>query len=280
MEKPRVRFSRKDAEAGCREPFLDAQLYDYEYRNRRADITFYRRLAKNRMEFTEGIVLDLACGSGRLLIPLVRDGHRVLGIERSQPMLAAAQRRVARLSPLRQKQCQLIEADLRSFSVPAKATLAIAAFHSVQHLLTDDDFVAFLKAVRSSLMKGGWLAFDVLPPDPRWLHRDSERRWGRTIFRHPTTQERTRYTTNHRFDPQTRLLHMRLYYQPVDDDNNPRGPERVLRLCHRQLWPKDVERMLKSTGFRTFATFSGFDGRSLDDDPEPADEHVYVAVAV
>ena len=64
MTKSRDRISREDAEAGCREAFVDAELYDHEYRHRRADINFYRRLANNRMEFAKGTILDLACGSG------------------------------------------------------------------------------------------------------------------------------------------------------------------------------------------------------------------------
>jgi SAM-dependent methyltransferase len=280
MTKGPQRTSWRDAEAGCREPFLDAQLYDYEYRHRRADITFYRRLAKNRKEFAPGAILDLACGSGRLLVPLVRDGHAVIGVERSRPMLTAAARRIARLSEPRRKQCRLLEADMRNFRIRSKATLAISAFHSVQHLLTDADLRACLHATRAALTKGAWLAFDVLPPDSRWLGRDPSRRWGRTVFRHPGTKKRTVYTANHLYDAKSRLLHIKLYYQPITDDGRADGPEQVVRLCHRQLWPDDVIRLLRETGFRVVEVFADFDGRLLDEHPDGADEHVYVAVAV
>jgi hypothetical protein len=130
------------------------------------------------------------------------------------------------------------------------------------------------------MMKGGWLTFDVLPPDPAWLTRDSERRWGRTTLRHPVTKERLIYTTNHVFDPASRLLHMRLYYQPVDEDGRPSGPERTVRLCHRQFSPDEVGHSLKASGFRPLETFAGFDGRVLTEDLHAADEHIYVAVAV
>lgn len=280
MTKDRGQISRKDAEAGCREPFVDAELYDHEYRHRRADINFYRRLANNRMEFASGSILDLACGSGRLLGPLVRDGHSVVGLDRSADMLAAAARRIRRLSASRQGQCTLVRADLRAYHLHSKASLAIAAFHSVQHLVGDEDILSFLRTTRANLMQGGWLAFDVLPPDPVWLARDPDRRWGRTTFRHPVTGDRLVYTTNHTFDPDTRLLHMRLYYQTVDDKGRPSGPERLVRLCHRQLWPGEIGRMLGATGFRLIETFAGFDGTLLVDHAEAADEHVYVAVAV
>jgi SAM-dependent methyltransferase len=273
-------FPQDDAAAGCREPFVDAELYDYEYRHRRADITFYRCLARNRMEFAEGTILDLACGTGRLLIPLARDGHRVVGVDISPEMLAAASRRIARLSERRRAQCSVAHADIRTFALGRKATLAIAAFHSVQHLLSDLDFLKFLRATRANLCKGGWLAFDVLPPDGAWLARDSARRWGRTTLRHPGTGQRFVYTTNHAFDPRKRLLHIRLYYQPVDGKGAPSGTERVVRLCHRQFWPEEVRRMLEAAGFRPTEAFAGFDGRLLSSHPDQADEHIYLAVAV
>lgn len=280
MTKRRDAFSQTDEEAGSREPFLDAELYDYEYRRRRADVTFYRQLAHNRMEFAAGSILDLACGSGRLLVPLLRDGHTVVGIDRSAAMLGAAQRRVRRLSLRRQQQCTLVRADMRAYAVRRKATLAVAAFHSVQHLTSDESFLGFLAHTRASLIQGAWLAFDVLPPDAAWLERDANRRWARTVFRHPTSKQRFVYTTNHAFDATRKLLHIRLYYQPLDGKGEKAGPERVVRLCHRQFWPRDIQGMLGQSGFRLVETFGGFDGRILADCPEAADEHVYLAVAV
>jgi len=273
-------FLRADEEAGSREAFDDAALYDFEYRRRRGDINFYRRLAGNRLQFAPaGPIVDLACGTGRLLMPLLRDGHTVVGLDRSAAMLAAARRRVARLSASRRQRCLLLRADLRAFSLRPRFALAVAAFHSVQHLYAEADLLHFLRATRACLVPGGWLAFDVLPPDPAWIGRDPLRRWGRTMFRHPLSGQRLVYTTNHRFDPRRRVLHMRLYYLPVDERGRPSGPERVVRLCHLQLEPARVRGLLARTGFRLLACFGGFDGRPVDGEPGLADEHVYVAAA-
>ena len=268
-------FSRADQEAGSREAFEDAALYDFEYRRRRADINFYRRLAQDRLRFSpRGPILDLACGTGRLTIPLLRDGHQVMGLDRSMAMLSAARKRVSRLAPIRRQSCLILRADLRAFSFAPRFSLAVAAFHSVQHLYALPEIRAFLRAVRAALVPGGWLAFDLLPPDPRWLFRDPARRWGRTLFRHPITGQRLVYTNNHEYDRRRRVLHMRIYYQPVDGRGKPTGPERIVRLCHRQLEPRQVQTLLKQEGFRLLESFGGFDGRPLDQD---ADEHIYVA---
>ncbi len=272
-------FSRDDEEAGAREAFEDAALYDHEYRRRRADITFYRRLAADRMGFpSPGPILDLACGSGRLMVPLLRDGHTVVGLDRSRAMLAGAARRVARLSATRRRRAFLLQAPLQAFALEPRFALAVCTFHSVQHLVSDDDLRAFFRAVRACLTPGGWFAFDLLPPDPRWIERDPARRWGRTPVRHPMTGARMIYTNNHSYDEERRALHMRLYYQPVDTQGRPSAPERVVRLCHRQLTPSDIADLLKHAGFKLVAAFAGFDGTPLTDgDGLPADEHIYFA---
>jgi len=271
-------FLRVDEEAGSREAFQDAALYDFEYRRRRADINFYRRLAQNRMEFAPvGPILDLACGTGRLLLPLMRDGHTVVGLDRSAAMLAATRRRVARLAVVRRSRCLLVRADLRAFALQPRFSLAVAAFHSVQHLYAEADLQRFLRATRTALVAGGWLAFDVLPPDPAWIGRDPLRRWGRTVFHHPVSGQRLVYTNHHRFDPRRRILHMRLCYQPIDEQGRPSGPERVVRLCHRQLEPGLIKQLLEQAGFRLLASFGGFDGRPVEAGLD--DEHIYVAAA-
>jgi SAM-dependent methyltransferase len=268
-----------DPERGAREPFADAALYDFEYRRRRADVTFYRRLAADRMKFpAPGPVLDLACGTGRLLIPLLRDGHTVVGVDRAPAMLGAARRRVTRLSTPRRRRCLLLRGDLRRLALRPRFALAVCAFHSVQHLYATRDLRRFFAMAAAALAPGGWLAFDVLPPDPRWLGRDPRRRWGRTTFRHPITRQRFVYTNNQTYDGRTRVLHIRLFYQPVDERGRPAGSERVVQLSHRQLFPDEVRALLGGAGFRLLDAFADFGGSPLPaGDGLPADEHVYVA---
>jgi SAM-dependent methyltransferase len=272
-------FTEADEEAGAREHFEDAALYDFEYRRRRADVNFYRRLSADRMACAPpGPVLDLACGTGRLMMPLLRDGHAVVGLDRSAAMLARAQDRLRRLSPARRSRALLVRGDLRALPFAPPCALAVCAFHSLQHLITDEELLAFLRGARAALGPQGWLAFDVLPPDPAWLGRDPARRWARTVFHHPRTGQRLVYTTNHVYDVARRVLHMRLYYQPVDEREQPLGSERVVRLSHRQLSPTEIASLLERAGFSLLASFGAFDGRPLPDgDGLPADEHVYVA---
>src|SRR5690349_15644866 len=81
-------------EAGTREHYEDPALYDHEYRRRRVDVAHYRALVAEELgDRSAGRrrgpdVLELGCGTGRLLLPLARDGFSIVGVDASRPMLA------------------------------------------------------------------------------------------------------------------------------------------------------------------------------------------------
>src|SRR5436189_2242504 len=83
-------------DAGSREHYADAALYDYEYRRRRADVTFYRELARGRLG-THGHILELGAGSGRVTVPLARAGYHVVALDQSAAMLDGLRARIAKL---------------------------------------------------------------------------------------------------------------------------------------------------------------------------------------
>ena len=275
--------TRDDETAGAIEHFEDAALYDHDYRRRRDDVRFYQTLAAEH----GGPVLDLACGTGRIMVPLLRDGHTVVGIDHAPAMLASAAAKIASLAPAERARALLVRADLRRFAFrcdpagpPAAGArrfgFAVAAFHSVQHLVSNGDLLSFLRCARRALAPGGWLAFDVFAPERRFLERDEQRRWDRTAFHDPTTGRRLVYTINHHFDRRRRTLLMRMYYLPVDGRGRAIGPERVRRLCHRQLGTREVRSLLSRAGLRLIASWSDFAGGPLrrDDDSE---QHIYLA---
>src|SRR5262249_42595194 len=140
-------------EVGSREHYEDAALYDYEYRRRRADVTFYREIARRRLG-GPGRILELGCGSGRVTVELARDGHEVVALDRSRPMLDRLRARIAALPPAAAARIPPLEGDLRSFEVPGGTgvfPLVIAAFNVLEHLYTRGEVDACLRRVAAHL---------------------------------------------------------------------------------------------------------------------------------
>jgi SAM-dependent methyltransferase len=260
-----------DLEAGTSEHYADAELYDFEYRRRRRDVTVYRELAR-RWAGGGGPILELGCGSGRVLAPLARDGHDVVGIDLSRTMLARAAARVARLPARAAARVRLMRADMRSLPVIAGASsgvpLVICPFNGMMHLYGRADLAAMLAEVRRVLAPGGRFAFDVLNPDLRWLTRDPHRRWARTRFTHPATGEKLVYTTNQTYEPISQIAYIRIYYERDGVEPEESKRTRVVRLAHRQFFPAELEGICTSAGFRIEDRWGGFSGEPLEGDSE------------
>jgi len=251
-----------------RSPYEDAVLYDWEYRRRRDDVRFYCTLADER----GGPVLDLGCGTGRLMAPLLRAGHTVVGVDAAPAMLTRAAARIARLPAPARRRALLLRADMRALAFPPRFAFAVAAFHSIQHLEADIDLARFFAGAARALMPGGWLAFDTFAPDAQFLARatppprDRLRRWGTTRFTHPATGQRIAYSETYRLAGE--VLHMTLHYQRIDNRGHRLGRERRVLLSHRQIEPAKIDELLRAAGLKLIASWGGFDGRPI----EPATE--------
>jgi SAM-dependent methyltransferase len=281
-------------DAGSREHYADAAIYDHEYRRRRADVTFYRELAREH----GGPILELGAGSGRVTIPLARDGHHVVAVDRAPAMLAKLRERVAALPDAARERVDVRMGDLCTFDVidagiaarrrmhrgddprgvkgapdldGAQFHLAIAAFNTFEHLYTRGELAACLARVAAHLAPGGVLAFDVQLPDLAWLIRDPRKRWAKTRFTDPTTKRAWFYSTNHDYDAIAQIANIRLFYDPVDGV----GPSRVVKLSQRKFFPAELEALVAHAGFQVIERCGDFARRPLDD---RAESQVLIAI--
>jgi SAM-dependent methyltransferase len=251
-----------EVDAGCREHYEDALLYDYEYRRRRADVNFYKELVQ-RLVGPSGRILELACGSGRVTIPLARAGYQVVGLDLSAPMLERAEARLGGLGQAARSRVSLHQADMRTFALGERFPLILMAFNSFEHLYTRVDVSACLEQVRAHLAPGGHFVFDVQNPNLYWLGRDPQKRWARTRFTHPVSKRGYIYSTNHEYDPVSQIALIRLYYQPMEPQV---GPERVVLLSQRKFFPAELEALLDAGGMRVHTRYGDFSGGVLHGD--------------
>ena len=136
-------------------------LYDHVplYRER-ADVPFYVDAAKA----ARGPVLELGCGTGRILLPIARAGVSILGLDSSRQMLERCRANLGAESAPVQQRVTLHQGDLHDFNLGAAFALIIAPFRVVQHLTTVDAQLRFLANVSRHLAPGGRFIFDVFNP--------------------------------------------------------------------------------------------------------------------
>ena len=110
------------------------------------DMKFYLAEAKK----ARGPVLELACGTGRLTIPLAAAGVDVTGLDLAGPMLARARAKAAAAGV----KPRFVKGDARSFSL-GRFKLIFIAFNSMQHLAAREDIEGLFSSVARNLAPGG-----------------------------------------------------------------------------------------------------------------------------
>ena len=130
----------------------------------RGDAPFYLDLARR----VGGEVLEIGVGTGRVALQLARAGVQVTGLDASPDMLAIAVEKTA--SAGLADRLRLERADMRGFDLATRSFgLVIVPFRAFQILLTPQDQLAALAAVRQHLRPGGSLALHLFDPDLRLL---------------------------------------------------------------------------------------------------------------
>jgi ubiquinone/menaquinone biosynthesis C-methylase UbiE len=277
--------SRADEQArllalGTDDHYLDAALYDFEYRDQNADIDWYRAVAAERAD--ERPIVELGVGTGRIAIPLAAQGHRVLGIDRAPSMLERLRAKLADQDPALASRIEGRAGEATALPVPDEsARLVIAPFNVLQHLYQWEQLLACFHEVHRVLEPGGTFAFDVLRPDLEWLGWNPDKRHSATRFVHPTTGERLVYTTNHTYDHETQVCHVRIYYDKAPAMGGrfrpPRTPVRLVHLAHRQIFPEELRALLAIAGFHLESLTGDFLDLGVNEDVE---SQVVVAVKI
>jgi SAM-dependent methyltransferase len=137
-----------------------AKYYDVWHADFTEDIEFYLKLA----ERTGGPVLELMCGTGRVLIPFAQAGYEITGVDRSPSMLDVCTAKIGFLKKEEQERIDIIQDDVRTFKAPTKFKFAFLPFNSFLHLLETEDQEIVLGNIASHLVEGGIFSFSIFNP--------------------------------------------------------------------------------------------------------------------
>jgi SAM-dependent methyltransferase len=125
------------------------------------DIPFYLEAAKS----AEGRVLEVGCWTGRVLLPIARQGVQIDGLDFSPAFLAILREKLGRETPAVQANVSLYEGDMRTVSLGKKYELITNPFRPLQHLFSVQDQLAAFRCFNAHLNAGGRVAFNVFYPN-------------------------------------------------------------------------------------------------------------------
>ncbi len=228
-----------------------ARFYDSEQATFVDDIPLYVEFAKK----CQGHVLECACGTGRVLIPIAEAGVKITGFDISEEMLSIAREKIEKLPKKTRENITLVHADLTRFDLQKKFPFIFVAFRSFQSLVTREEQSAALTCIHRHLTNDGVFILDLFAPRHDLLAQER-----RSVYlRRFLDKENGVYVTR-RAEDQYNLSQQTLkedrFYEWTDKDG--RFHQQVWSFELSYLFRYEAELLLEKYGFIVEDVFGDF----------------------
>ncbi len=235
----------------------EADIYDLEYQWKTDDVDFWVGLA-NEHAGSAGTVMELGCGTGRVLMPVAENGMNIVGVDESPWMIAKAKEKYDRLTGEVQAHIGLLEGDMRNLHLEQKFNLIYIPFNTFQILKTVEDQLAVFNTVRQYLAPGGVFAFEIFVPDLRLLVPERERKWAmETDETLADLGVRVQKDTIRLVDPIRQHLLVTYRVKEFRDNILEREWLSDLELCY--IFPRELEHLVARAGFEFVHYWGDYD---------------------
>ena len=145
---------------------LDPQTYDDQFWWKTNDIEFWKSLLSNK----EQTILELACGSGRIAVPFIREKYQYIGLDISKKYCQHAIDKLKIFS----NQKIIYNYDMQDFTFDEKFDNIFIGFNSWLHLLNETDAVQCLNSIKKHMHKKSKFYIDIFVPSPLFLYRPKD----------------------------------------------------------------------------------------------------------
>ena len=235
-----------------------AEYYDFDH-DTKIDLEFYLEYARQ----CRGPILELACGTGRLAIPIAEAGFEIYGIDLSANMLAICRTKVE--SKNLTDNVHLTLANITEFDLErVDFTLAFIAVRSFMHLFTQQDQISCLRSVYKHLSPGGLFIIDIYAPNYEKLMEKPDQPFTyRKEFDLPDGHRVVRYDRFIKNDLQNQIQHFEIRFEEFDQTGT-LIRERTLPLDTRYTFRYELQLLLEKTGFEVLEVYRDYDKNPYD----------------
>lgn len=206
---------------------------------------------------SDGTILETACGTGLISIPLAKAGHQVTGIDHSKSMLQEARRAAETQSAT----VKWIEADMRGFDLGETFSLIIIPSNTICHLLDHAALEGYLQCVARHLKPAGRFALSVFVPDPHALERRSPGELPFATYQDPDGAGEVKVTHTYEYEPNTQIKRITTRHR------FPGRTEPVIgSLEMRMYFPQELDALLHYNDFEIIHKWGANDKRPFGPD--------------
>lgn len=237
-----------------------ARFFDAEYTDYMEDLPALRAYAQR----TDGPLLELGCGTGRLLIPLAQAGYAVTGVDLSPEMLRRAREKVAAANLA--DRVTLIEGDYATVALGGPYRFAFCVMNTFLHLTTTDAQLRALRHWRQHLAPDGLLLLDVFHPDFRQLAELDGRLIHDRTWRDPESGATVMKFVTCTADPASQLLHVTMLYDEITADGTLRRTAAPYEICY--MGRAEAKLVLERAGYVLEAVYGGWDLAPFEGNPD------------
>jgi SAM-dependent methyltransferase len=238
-----------------------ARFYDSENADKTDDLEMYSRLAAEH----DGEILDVGCGTGRVLLHLAREGRRAHGIDNDRAMLDRLDAKLAQMPQL-QDYVSYICGDILDHQWRQPFSLILLTYNALMHFHEQVAQIALLGRLRACLAAGGRLVIDLPNAGPAFAAEDSDALTFERSFLDRDTGHLVMLQSLNYLDRAQQMLTVEWIYDEMDGS----GALKRLIAPHklRYFFLPELQLLLERAGFTVRAVYGEPDGAPYDADSE------------
>jgi len=238
---------------------LWSDIYDQVYLDVNEDIDFYVQ----ESILSDGSVLELGCGTGRVTFPIAREGIDLIAIDNSTGMLKMALEKIKH----QDTSCtnlEFVKSDMRNFTFNKKFNLIIIPFRGFQSLLNINDQIQTLLNIKEHLNRDGRFIFNAFVPSSESMEGPEDILYHYKDVQDLENNRKFIIWNQSEYDQFNQIVHTRVV---VDESNNlgdvVRRFYRDFSLRYTFRW--EFYHLLRSNGFKLLNLYGDFEKSDFDD---------------
>jgi len=237
-------------------PYDAPELYDLLFETLDFDIPYWLEVARE----AGGPVLELGCGTGRVLVRLLEAGVDADGLDSSSPMIKRF-RAKARAKGWKNR---AVVADMRKFTLRRRYARIICPFNGFAHCETTDDQVRTLRCCRDHLEPGGAFVLHMSYPGPKyWTEPDGVPAF-EAEAKDPSTGRTIQMWDTRTKEPIAQIQQSEIEIREVDNAGQT-AASHWFATAQRWVYRYELELLFRTAGFGRWTILGGFDGKALTD---------------